>query len=254
MNKLSVVIITFNEERNISRCLKSVESVADEIVIVDSLSIDSTKNICSDFDVNYVEHEFLGYSAQKNYANSLTKYKYILSIDADEELSKELQKSILTTKKDFLFDAYYINRYTCYCGKWLKYGAWYPDRKIRIWNKEKGSWDGEIHESVVFDKKESSCRLKGDILHYSYHSIENHISQFNKFTTLSAAEMAKKGKKASYFKIFLSPFSNFIKGFFIKLGFLDGYYGIVVVFINSFATFLKYIKLRKINNESAENI
>ncbi len=249
MEKLSVVIISYNEEKNIKRCLLSVKDIADEIIVVDSFSTDKTEEICKKFNVKFVKKEFLGYSKQKNFANSLTENKYILSIDADEELSIELQKSILEIKTHFKYDAYYLKRCTNYCGTWLKHGAWYPDKRIRLWNKEIGFWEGDIHENIILNKNSSTFNLKNDILHYSYNSIESHIAQLNKFTTISAEEMAKNGKKASYVKVFLSPFFNFLKGFFVKVSFLDGYYGVVVTIINSFATFLKYVKLRKLNTE-----
>ena len=251
MDKLSVVIITFNEEENIGRCIDSVLLVADEIIIVDSFSKDKTKAICLEKAVRFFEHPFEGYSEQKNYANSLSSYDYVLSIDADEALSETLIQSILQEKKQFSKDAYSINRMTNYLGKWIRHGVWYPDASIRLWNKQKAKWNEQsVHEIVELNAQQSMGYLKGDILHYSYTSISGHIAQFDKFTTLSAIQMNNDGKKATIFKLFFSPLFSFIKGLFIRLGFLDGYYGIVICIINSFATFMKYVKLRELNKHS----
>ena len=251
MDKLSVVIITFNEEENIGRCIESVLPVADEIIVVDSFSKDKTKAICLDKGVRFFEHPFKGYSEQKNFANSLTIYDYILSIDADEALSETLIQSILQEKKQFSKDAYSINRMTNYLGKWIRHGVWYPDTSIRLWNKQKARWNSQsVHEIVEINDSQSQGFLKGDILHFSYTSVSGHIAQFDKFTTLSAIQMNNIGKEATIFKLFFSPLFSFIKGFFIRLGFLDGYYGIVICIINSFATFMKYVKLRELNKQS----
>ncbi len=253
MNKISVVIITYNEEKNIERCLKSVESVADEIVVVDSFSTDKTKSICQKYNVVFVENEFLGFSEQKNYANSLTKNQYIVSIDADEEISEELQKSILEIKENFTFDSYNISRLTNYCGKWIKYGSWNPDNKIRIWDKEKGKWKGKIHETVFLNENSTVGKLKGKLNHYTYNSIEEHLKQLDKFTTITAEDFFERGKRASFIKLYMSPIANFIKGFFIKKAFLDGFYGIVITTLNSFAAFIRYAKLRKLIRDSKSN-
>jgi glycosyltransferase involved in cell wall biosynthesis len=248
MNKLSVVIITFNEEENIGRCLDSVHNVADEIVIVDSFSKDSTKKICIERGVRFIEHAFEGHIQQKNYAASLATYDYVISLDADEALCPLLQKSILAEKSNFSKDGYTMNRMTNYLGKWIRHGSWYPDKKLRLWNRQKGSWGGQNPHDCY--QMESTCTigyLKGDILHYSYTSIEGHIAQFDKFTSISAKHMYDEGKKAGLLQIFINPLANFIKGFFIRLAFLDGYYGMVICIINAFATFMKYVKLRELN-------
>lgn len=248
MNKLSVVIITFNEEKNIERCLLSVKDIADEIVVVDSLSTDSTKSICREYNVRFIEQPFLGYVEQKNFAASMANFDLVLSLDADEALDDTLTNSIAEVKINPDKDGYFMNRVTNYCGKWIKHGAWYPDKKLRLWNRTKGTWAGiNPHDCYQMKTGSETGFLKGDILHFSYESIEAHVAQFNKFTSLSAIEMNKAGARATIFKIYFSPSINFFKGFFLRLGFLDGYYGTMICFFNAFATYTKYLKLRQLN-------
>lgn len=244
--KLSVVIITFNEEKNIGRCLEAAKKVADEIVVVDSYSTDQTKNICLSHGVRFVEHAFEGYVQQKNYANSQASNPYILNLDADEVLSDELIQSILQVKKNWTHDGYMINRITNYCGKWIKHGGWYPDPKLRLYDVRKGKWEGQnLHEKFVLYNEAHIGKLKGDLLHYSYHSIKQHIDQFNKFTEIAAQTEAQNGRKIGIIKIIFYPIWKFKRDYFFKLGFMDGYYGFVIAAISAFASFVKYVKIRE---------
>lgn len=248
MHKLSVVIITLNEEKNIERCLLSVREIADEVVVVDSFSTDATKEICEKFGVRFIEHEFQGYVEQKNFAALQASHDLVLSLDADEVPDNKLIESISSIKVNWEFDGYYIKRLNNYCGTWIRHGAWYPNRKLRLWNRKKGRWIGfNPHDHFELTAGSTAGYLEGDLLHYSYDSIEAHVAQFNKFTTLSAIEMHNAGKKGTLFKIYFSPLVNFMKGFFLRLGFLDGYYGIMICLFNPFATYLKYLKLRQLN-------
>lgn len=244
MDKISAVIITYNEEKNIQRCLSSLIGVADEIIVLDSYSSDKTKTICEEFGVKFIESAWKGYSQSKNTANAHASNDYILSVDADEELSEVLKGSIHKAKETGLNGAYSFNRLSNYMGSWIKHGDWYPDKKIRIWNKNEGSWKGEIHEKVEFTVNVSVKHLKGDLNHYSYYSISEHIEQINKYSTLSAEELYRKQKKVGFLKIVLSPWSQFFTSFVIKLGFLDGYKGFAISLITSFGSYLKYAKLR----------
>jgi glycosyltransferase involved in cell wall biosynthesis len=244
--KLSVVIITYNEEKNMVRCIESVGKVADEIVVVDSFSTDKTKEICLSYGVKFIEHAFEGYVQQKNYANSQATYPHILSVDADEVLTDELIKSILAIKQNWEFDGYYLNRITNYCGKWIKHGGWYPDKLLRLWYAPKGQWMGiNLHEH--FEMKEG-CRtsiLKGDLRHYSYYSIEQHIAQVNKFTEIAAKTDFESGRRISRCKLIFYPIWKFKRDYIFRLGFLDGYYGFVIAVISAFAAFAKYAKIRE---------
>ena len=142
MTPISVVIITLNEEKNIGRCIVSVLDIADEIVVLDSLSTDKTKEICLNYPVKFFEQPFLGYIEQKNKALEFSTYPHVLSLDADEEISAELKKSIQKVKENGVGDGYYFNRLTNYCGKWIKHTDWYPDQKLRLFDKRKGQWSG----------------------------------------------------------------------------------------------------------------
>ena len=135
--KLSGVIITFNEQRNIERCLQSLINVVDEIIVVDSFSTDQTKSICKRYNVNFIEQEFLGYIEQKNFALQQTTYNHVVSLDGDEALSKTLQKSILDLKTNWQFEGYYANRFNNFCGQWIKHSDWYPNKKLRVFDKTK---------------------------------------------------------------------------------------------------------------------
>ena len=247
-NKISAVIITLNEERNIARCLQSLQDVADEIIVVDSGSTDETEEICKRFEAKFVFQQWLGYGGQKNFANELAQYDYILSLDADEALSDTLEKSILKVKQNFVADAYTMNRLTNYCGKkWIRHCGWYPDTKIRLWKKGKAEWSlDNVHEHVLINNNSNTHFLNGDILHYTYYCIAEHIAVANKYTTLVAEGYCVRKKQVSILKIVFAPIWGFLRDYFLRKGFLDGYYGFVVCCIASFSTFLKYIKLRQL--------
>lgn len=247
MVKLSVVVITLNEERNIARCLSSVKDIADEIVVIDSYSIDRTKEIAESYGARFVEHAFDGYVHQKNYANDQANYDHILSLDADEVLSDELISSIKRVKSNFPADGYTMNRLTNYAGKWVKHCGWYPDRKLRLFDRRKGKWEGYlIHEEFNFSHGGTTKQLKGDLLHYSFNSIDEHKRQSEKFTTLGAQADFHKGKKASLYKIWGGPVVKFITSYFIRLGFLDGKTGLTICWLSAAATHHKYVKLKKL--------
>jgi len=243
MPQLSVVIITFNEEKNIGRCLESIQGVADDIVVLDSFSTDATEAICKKYPVTFMQRKWEGYSETKNYANAQAKHDWILSLDADEALSEELKKSILLVKQQPAPRPYKFHRLTNYCGKWIRHCGWYPDTKVRIFDRRTASWEGTIHEKLVVREGEPEL-LKGDCLHYSYYTIEEHYRQSDKFSTLSAQSLYAKGKKASLLKLWLSPVVKFISCYVIRLGFLDGVAGFTVCKIAASATFGKYRKLR----------
>ena len=250
--QISAVIITLNEEKNIDRCLESLKGIADEIVVLDSFSGDNTENICRKHNVNFLQKEWQGYSESKNFANGQARYDYILSVDADEELSPNLRKSILALKSGTPADGYYLNRLTNYCGKWIRHCGWYPDRKLRLWHRSKGGWKGMIHEKVVLTGRVVTGELNGDLFHYSFPTISDHIVTANNFSKIAAREEFNDGKKAGILiHLMLNPFFTFLKKFIFQLGFLDGYYGFIICRISAFANFLKYSQVREMNkNES----
>ncbi|HYM93322.1 MAG TPA: glycosyltransferase family 2 protein [Chitinophagaceae bacterium] len=247
MTPLSVAIITFNEEINISRCLDSIKNLANEIVIVDSFSTDRTKEICLSYGARFIQRPFAGYIEQKNFALGQTSHDHVLLLDADEALSPQLAASILAEKENnFPYDGYNMNRCTNYCGKFIRHGLWYPDRKLRLLNKQKGRWGGiNPHDKIELDPNCTIKHLPGDILHYSYNSIKEHEAQNEKFSSISADSLFRQGKKAGFFKFILSPAWAFINGYFFRLGFLDGYYGWVIAVKTAHLGFLKYKKLKQ---------
>jgi len=245
MIKLSVVIITYNEEQNIARCLDSVKEVADEIVVLDSFSTDRTKEISETYGVKFFAHKFDGYIEQKNRVTTFASSPYVLSLDADEVLSETLKKSVLKAKQNWDADGFTFNRLTNYCGTWIHHCGWYPDRKLRLFDSRKGGWAGSNpHDKYEMDEGSVIKHLEGDLLHYSYHSIEQHHQQVENFTTIVANSDFKNGKKAPLLKVWFSPVIKFIRDYFILLGFLDGKAGFTICRISAGATFKKYSKLR----------
>jgi len=251
MNKISVVIITRNEERNIKRCLDSIVNVADEIIVIDSFSTDSTRKICNDYPVNFIETEWKGYSGSKNFGNHKTSHNFILSLDADEVLSEELIKSLSKEKEKGLAGTYSFNRLTNYCGAWIKHSGWYPDEKIRIFPKEHTKWIGEyVHEELSFSKSLINTHLKGDLYHYSYSNAKEHRERADKYSVLTAQKMNKMNKKASFIKPYLSAFARFISMYIIKLGFLDGIAGLKIALISAQSNIVKYKTLIALNKST----
>ena len=252
MMKISATIITLNEEEKIRQCIESLKNVADEIVVVDSFSTDATKSICEELGVRFIEQKWLGYSEQKNLANRLASYEWILSIDADEVLSDELKESILKIKNaDTDTDVVYsFNRLNNYCGKWIHHSGFYPDRKIRIWNRNVGKWEGIVHEVIKFSTKVKEKHLKGDLLHYSYAKPEDFEKQVFKFAELRARHYFEKGKKNAGLLKIVSPIYFFIQHYFIRLGFLDGKEGLAMCWVAAKATKHKYEELQRLNVKS----
>jgi glycosyltransferase involved in cell wall biosynthesis len=245
MNKLSVVVITYNEEKNIGRCLESVKEIADEIVVVDSLSTDKTRAICESYSARFIEQKFLGYQDQKNFAHQLASHDLVLSLDADEALSPILLSEIKRVKNNFVLDGYAFNRLTNYNGEWIRHCGWYPDAKVRLVKKQKAQWSGgNIHEHLAVMGEVG--HLAGDLLHFSYDSISMHVLQTNKYSTTEAQILFERGKRATLLKIVTRPLWQFFKDFFLKKGFLNGRYGFVICSINALYVLLKYSKIKEL--------
>ena len=242
MIKLSAVIITFNEERNIGRCLESLRGVVDDIVVVDSFSTDQTEAICLEHGARFVKHAFAGHIEQKNWAITQALFPHVLSLDADEALSDELKKSILAVKADFKKQGYYMNRLTNYCGQWIRHSDWYPDRKLRLWDSRKGAWGGtNPHDKYMLaDGDKESGWLKGDLLHYSYYSVEEHRRQTEKFAKIGANALFQRGKRTHLLEALVRSGFKFIRTYFFKAGFLDGRAGLTICSITAQGTWLKY--------------
>ena len=252
MTPLSVVIITYNEEKNIARCMQSVTPVADEVVVLDSFSTDKTAAIVRKLGGLLHQRAFTGYGAQKNAAAGLASHDHILFLDADELLSEKLCESILREKqRDFPQDGYLMNRLNNYCGQWIRHGSWYPDRKVRLAHRKRSAWSLDIvHESLVPHKDARIGLLTGDLLHYTYSNYDDHVDKNNRYSRLSARLLHERGKKVTWVKLVINPFWAFFSSYFLRAGFLDGYNGFVIAVQVGHLTFLKYIKLRRLNNPS----
>lgn len=251
MTPISLVIITYNEERNIARCMKSVGDLADEVVVVDSFSTDRTEEICRQYGAKFVQHVFEGHIQQKNYAITQATYPFILSLDADEALSDDLKESIRKVKQNRKCDGYYFNRLTNYCGQWIRHSGWYPDRKLRLFDSRKGRWTGvNPHDRYELDKGSSLEFLEGDLLHYCFNSIQEHVDQTNKFSGEGAKALFEKGKRSSTLKMVVKAAARFFRNYFLKCGFLDGYYGYIICRISAFSSFIKYAKLKELQKKA----
>jgi len=246
MSQISAVIITYNEERNIERCLTSLQSVADEIIVIDSFSTDRTQEICKSYNAKFFQRKWDDFSAAKNFGNQKATYDWILSLDADEALSDELKKNILEIKNKNAAGNYKFNRLTNYCGKWIRHCGWYPDTKTRLFLRTQCNWEGTIHERLVVQNNASIHFLKGDILHYSYATPQEHIAKQNKYAEASARQMQAKGKSSSFFHIYLKPIVKFFRDYIFHLGVLDGKEGFTISKISAYAVYRKYKQLSEL--------
>ncbi len=249
MEKISVVIITYNEARNIERCLASVKNIADEIILVDSHSTDGTVAIAESFGAKVYQKEFISYAEQKNFANEQTKNRFILSLDADEALSTDLSAAIILSMQNSSYQAYQLNRRTNYCGTWINYCGWYPDPKIRLFDKNFAKWGGPaLHETLELNSQASLGFLKGDLLHYSFYSIQDHSNQTEKFSSIAAKDLFDQQKKPSLYNLYIKPINRFLTDYIFKRGFLDGKAGWTICIYSAKAMHLKYAKLQQLWN------
>jgi glycosyltransferase involved in cell wall biosynthesis len=251
VDKLSVIIITLNEERNIERALKSLVNIADEIIVLDSFSTDETTAICKQYPVRLIQEKWQGYAATKNFANNLATHNWIFSLDADEEVDELLDKEILAHKEAGFSGTYSVNRLTNYCGKWIKHSTWYPDKKVRIFEKSNAVWGGEfVHEELEFIKEVQDKELAGHLNHFSYYDYVDHRSRADKYSVLTAKKLHAAGKTAGALKPYVSSVARFITMFILNLGFLDGWAGFKIAQISAQSNVVKYKELRKLNKKN----
>lgn len=239
--KISVVIITLNEEDRLENTLKSSAEIADEIVVLDSFSSDKTLDIARQYGCQIYQNRFVDYGSQKNLALAKAKNQWVLNLDADERISESLKKEILKLKQqqDIPVDGFLINRKTYYQGKWIKHSGWYPDRKLRLFRKSKSKWEGRVHEGLHLDG--TTGRIKGDIIHFTYRNLDDHLQRINRYSGLQAQDIAQS-KKLLYLRALLLPPVTFIRFYIWKLGILDGFPGLVIALVSSWGTALKYLK------------
>ncbi|MDQ1352948.1 MAG: hypothetical protein QG657_3254 [Acidobacteriota bacterium] len=258
MKNLSVVIITLNEEDRVEEALKSCRDIADEIVVLDSFSTDKTCEVAARYDAVIYKNVFNDYGSQKNLSLEKASHEWILNLDADERVSERLKNEILAFKQkpdpeageDDVdgADGFLINRKTFYLGRWIKHSGWYPDCKLRLFRKSKSRWQGRIHEALVLEGKTS--RMSGDILHFTYRNITDHIQRLNSYSRFQALDIVEKKKKLLYLRTFLLPPITFLRFYFWKLGILDGFPGLVIALVSSWATASKYLKAIELKRKS----
>lgn len=241
--RISATIITFNEERNIARVIESLRC-CDEIVILDSGSNDRTVEIATKLGARVVEASWRGYAAQKNTAVELAAHDWILALDADESVSEALEAEIWHIKKSGpQYDAYTMPRLAQYLGRWILHGGWYPDRKIRLFDRRKARWEGDfVHESVKVNG--TVGHLKSNLLHFTCDSLSEHLRSMDRYTTLAAQEVASREKAVSFGRLLFEPAWTFVRTYLLQGGFLDGFEGLAIAYMAGLYNFVKYAKAR----------
>ena len=241
--KISATIITFNEERNIARVIESLRC-CDEILVLDSGSNDRTVEIATKLGARVEEASWHGYAAQKNIAAQLATYDWVLSLDADESVSEALEAEIWQIKKcGPKFEGYTMPRLAQYLGRWILHSGWYPDRKVRLFDRRKAKWVGDfVHESVKVDGPLG--HLRSNLLHFTCSSLSEHLRSMDRYTTLAAQEMVSRGEVVTLRRLLADPPWTFLQTYFLRLGFLDGAEGLAIAYMGAFYNFVKYSKAR----------
>lgn len=258
MLPVSVTIITYNEEKNIADCIRSVESIADEIIVLDSFSTDRTEEIARSFArVRFEKHAFDGHVQQKNRALTLCKNEWVLSLDADERLSPELAAEIAALDAEKIanegISGFRMPRLTYHMGRAIRHGGWYPQRRYRLFKRSAAKWEGENpHDYIVIDETGKGATLKGDLIHYSFVDLSQQIDTINKFSSIVAFNRHEAGRPFQLMKTLIKPFGKFIEIYFFKAGFLDGFPGFTIAVASAFSTFLKFAKIFEIDRKYIE--
>lgn len=249
---ISACVITYNEEMNIEDCLRSL-SFCDDIVVVDSFSTDRTLEISRGHTSRIYQHTYEGNITQKNFALSNVKYEWVLSLDADERVSPELEKEI---RAEFArgfggYSGYLIRRHVNYLGKWINHCGWFPDYKLRLFNKRHAHFGGsEPHDMVITSSKVR--RLRGKILHYPCDSVSEHLRTIDKYSTITAARLSSCSYSRAVALLILAPLGKFLEMYVLKGGILDGIHGLIICLISSFSRFLRYAKIIEMKLSSEE--
>lgn len=244
---LSVVIIALNAASQIEACLKSA-AFADEIVVVDSGSRDDTREIALKYGARVLHQDWLGYGRQKQFAVEQASHDWVLCLDADERVSDPLRASIVEALRVPRFRAYRMPRCNRFMGRWLRHGEGYPDWSLRLFDRRIARWsEDEVHEKVLAPSPVGS--LQGDLLHESQESLAAYLEKQNRYTSLQAEELGRRGKQATFGRLAVSPLLRFVKFYFLRRGFLDGVPGLVHTSIGCFNSFVKYAKLRELNKK-----
>jgi glycosyltransferase involved in cell wall biosynthesis len=244
MIPVTATIVTLNEEKNIGRAIESLRC-CDEIIVVDSGSTDRTVAMAEKRGARVIVREWPGYAQQKNFAAAQAEHDWIFSIDADEALSEELEAELMALKQTcFDADGYSMPRLAQYLGKWIRHSGWYPDRKVRLYNRRLAKWTGEyVHESVRVDGR--VAELQSNLLHFTCDSLSAHMKSLDCYTTLAAREISERGESPGSYQLFIHPFWTGFRTFVLQRGFLDGYEGFTIAYMAALYTFLKYAKARR---------
>jgi glycosyltransferase involved in cell wall biosynthesis len=248
MQKISVVIVCKNEEEHIGNCIESLRDLTDDVVVLDNGSTDRTREIIAGKRVKLIVDEWRGYGKTKNRAALHTKYDWILSLDADEEIDDDLRGNLKELAPDE--NAVYKFRFKNFLGKkHLRYGEWGNDAHIRLFNKHKVSWDEEaVHEKLLLPAGTIVKKITGAILHYTVKDLTDYSAKMLRYGLLNAEKYAAAGKRSSALKVFLAPRLAFARYYFFKLGFLDGRAGLTCAYMTSYYSFIKYARLLELQN------
>jgi len=241
--KISATIIACNEARNLPRVMETLRCV-DEIVVVENGSTDRTVEVARRWGARVISIEWRGYAAQKNFAAEQASHDWILSIDADEALGEMLEADIWVLRKEGpAFNAYDMPRLAQYLGRWIRHSGWYPDRKVRLYDRRKARFTGDfVHESVRVDG--DIGHLESNLLHYTCNSLSDHLKTMDRYTSLAAEEMAARGHRAGIGKLLLDPPWTFFRTYVVQQGFRDGYQGLTIAYMAAMYNFIKYAKAR----------
>jgi glycosyltransferase involved in cell wall biosynthesis len=251
--KISACVIAFNEERKIRRCLQSL-TWCDEIIVLDSFSTDRTVEICKEFTTRVYQHEWLGYVGQRNLVREMSTHPWILFLDSDEEVCPDLREEICAefNRGTGQYLGYEFPRQVYYLGRWIRHGEWFPDVKLRLFKKDHGRTEGqEPHDKVVVNGPVK--RLRNPIWHYTYDDIRDHVETLNRFSTITAQQRFVQGEGFRWLDLLFRPPFRFIRGYFLKAGFLDGTHGFIVAFLSTYGAFMKYAKLWELSLRQRHN-
>jgi glycosyltransferase involved in cell wall biosynthesis len=242
MPPLSAILITYNEEQDLPQALASLAGVADEIVVVDSGSTDRTCEIARQAGARVVSRTFGGFDQQKNFAAEQASHNWVLSIDADEALGPELRASLLVWKQSMPeCVAYQVGRRTNYLGKWIRHSGWYPEYHLRLYRRDRARFAGALHESLRVDGP--TGRLDEDLLHYTVRSLAEHYAKLQVFTTLAAEDAYARGRRRWRGAMCVGAPWTFLNRLVFRLGFLDGYRGLLIAWTSALYVWMKYRKL-----------
>jgi glycosyltransferase involved in cell wall biosynthesis len=245
--KITATIITLDEERHIARAIESLRC-CDEILVLDSGSTDRTVELARNLGARVLESQWRGYSGQKNWAAEQATHDWIFSLDADEALSEALEAEIWSLKKNGpKYDAYTVPRLAQYLGRWILHSGWYPDRKVRLYNRHHAQWVGDfVHESVQVSGRVGA--LESNLLHFTCDSLSEHLKTMDRYTTLAAEELVFRQEEIGWSRLILDPLWTLLKTYFLQAGFLDGIEGLTIAYMAALYTFLKYAKARNMSS------